>query len=188
MKHQALIIGSLLALVIGVAAYSSTTTSASGRSGTVTLTGTPLPASRVKPHLIPTPPDNRTVLSLDLVVTSSSPQQVTNVTQKSCRVVRDWSNGSLYSKYGQWTVELLRGGHSLKYMILDPRYENVMPTAKQPGETVFLPTVAFRMFVPLFDNAKELQVHQVDIFDKAGHLIYSVGIQNDACVAPAQTG
>jgi hypothetical protein len=71
-------------------------------------------------------------------------------------------------------------------MILDPRYEDVMPTATQPGESVFLPTVEFRMFVPLFDNATDVHVHQAGIFDEAWHLVYALGIQSNACVATAQ--
>lgn len=138
---------------------------------------TVVPAEALTPA--PTPPDNRQVAILTLVIASTDEGKVERVALERGRIVRSYAPHVLVLD-GPWTIELV-GRETIRYGALDPRAVEVETDDEEAPYTYIIETSAlWELVVPLFENGKDLEVKEINIYDQDGNLIFSTPVDREA--------
>ncbi len=126
----------------------------------------------------PTPPDNREVAILTLIVQSNPEGELEQIALEHGRIIRSYAP-NVFDRTGQWTVELL-GSEEMRFGVQDPRWRESFPTGERNQfESELVSDLLWELVVPLYYFEKDLGVEMIRIYDQRGEPIFSVEIDRE---------
>lgn len=126
----------------------------------------------------PTPPDQREVAILTLVVKSDREGKLESIGLEKGVILRSYAPNVL-DRTGTWTV-VLAGEEKFVYGILDPRWREAYP--QKEGElfqSEYATEVVWELVVPLYLFDKDLNVETITIFDETGTRIFTTEVDRE---------
>jgi hypothetical protein len=136
----------------------------------------------------PTPPDGRTIAILTLQIISSEEGIVASIELQRARILVGYAPNVLDDILGEWTVELVVPGGSIRYGILDPRRVEAEGEGEAPSESFILSDITTDLIVPLYQDDQDLKVEQINIYDQDGKLIFSTPVEEDWLTNESSSG
>jgi hypothetical protein len=168
-----LIAGALAVLVIAVVLGSGSRSGAQEQFG---KQPTIIPAKAQIPA--PTPPDGRQVAVLTLSVNSNSDGKLEGIDLRQGHILTSYAP-NVFNRPGEWTVELVsREQTTVRFGTQDPRRAEVENPGdeKSPFTYVVEPNVTWELVIPLYDDAKDLNVEKINIYDQEGNQVFTTPV------------
>lgn len=140
-----------------------------------------VPAGDLTP--VPTPPDDRQVAILTLVV-SGDGEDLRGIQLERGQIINSYAP-NVANRPGEWMVEVTGDG-SLSFGIEDPRRQHVYGEREQEEQahmSEYAGNLAFDLVVPLYDLDRDLQAKEIRIFDAEGNEIFVTEIDREGWTA-----
>lgn len=126
----------------------------------------------------PTPPDDRQIAILTLVIQSNPEGELEQIILEQGRVIKSYAP-NVFDRTGQWTVELL-GNEEMRFGIQDPRWREAFPSGERNQfESELITDLLWELVVPLYYYEKDLGVEVIRIYDQRGEPIFSVEVDRE---------
>lgn len=146
---------------------------------------TVVPAEVLTPA--PTPPDGRQVAILNLAIVSAGEGEIEKVTLEQGRIINSYAPNVL-GLAGPWTVELV-GEEPIRFGTLNPLVVRVYDEKQEvPHDVSQSETTMWELVVPLYNDGKDLQVREINIYDQNEKLIFTTIVDREAWRATENPG
>lgn len=136
-----------------------------------------VPAEDLTP--VPTPPDDRQVAILTLVV-SGEGEDLRGIQLERGQIINSYAP-NVANRPGEWIVEVTGDGN-LTFGIEDPRRQHVYGEREQEEQahtSEMAGSLVFDLVVPLYDLDRDLQAKEIRIFDAEGNELFVTEIDRE---------